>query len=209
MLIALVSGTGEPTFALYPALFVVMLLSWAGLPVAGQAALVGAGVLAGRDRLEVEGVLAVGAAGSAAGGWLAYWLGRHGGRALWTMRGPFRHRRELELARGERLIAQHGALAVFLLPMWIAGVGRMAWRRFLVWNVITAVAWTLVAGLGGYLIGPPISRALGLANSAIVAAVVAVVGFALARVTRRGHGDVGRPVSRGGDRGAAHRDSSR
>ncbi len=191
MLIALVSGTGEATLGLYPALFAVMLLSWAGLPVAGQAALVGAGVLAGRDRIEVEVVLAVAAAGSATGGWVAYWLGRHGGRALWTMRGPFRHRRQLELARGERLIARHGALAVFLLPMWIAGVGRMAWRPFLVWNVLTAVAWTLVAGLGGYLVGPPISHALGLMNTAIVAAGVAVVGFALARIIRRRHRDIG------------------
>lgn len=84
-------------------------------------------------------VLAVAAAGSVTGGWLAYWLGRLGGRPLWTMRGPFRDRRQLELARGERLIARNGGLAVFLLPMWIAGVGRMAWRRFLVWNALTAV----------------------------------------------------------------------
>src|SRR3981081_4932667 len=98
MLIPLVSVVTEPTFGAYAALFAVMLLSWAGVPVAGQAALVGAGVLAGQDRLEVVHVRAVAAAGSATGGWLAYWLGRRGGRALWTMRGPFRQRRADELA---------------------------------------------------------------------------------------------------------------
>ncbi|MGB9183742.1 MAG: DedA family protein [Solirubrobacteraceae bacterium] len=185
MLIALVSDIPHPTLGAYAALFAVMLLSWAGLPVAGQAALVGAGVLAGRDQLELAQVLAVAGTGSATGGWLSYWLGRRGGRALWTMRGPFRQRREQELARGERLIARHGAVAVFVLPMWIAGVGRMAWRRFLLWNTLAAVAWTLVAGLGGYLLGPRIAGTLGLVNAAIIAAVVAVLGFALVHLVRR------------------------
>jgi membrane protein DedA with SNARE-associated domain len=181
----LVQAATEPTFAEYAALFVVMLLSWAGVPVAGQAALVGAGVLAGQDRLDVVHVLAVAAAGSATGGWLAYWLGRRGGRALWTMRGPFRQRRADELARGERLIGQHPAVAVFLLPMWIAGVCRIALRPFLIWNALAALAWTLVAGLGGYWIGPATARAIGLANAAILVGIVAVVGFAVAQVVRR------------------------
>jgi membrane protein DedA with SNARE-associated domain len=187
MFMSLVTGVIEPTFGEYVALFAVMLFSWAGLPVAGQAALVGAGVLGAQDRIDVVSVLAVASAGSMAGGCVAYLLGRHGGRALWTMRGPFRHRREAELARGERLIARYGPVAVLLLPMWVAGVGRMAWPRFLVWNVLAAVAWTLVAGLGGYLIGRPISHAIGLANAAIIAAAVAVVGLAIARVIHRRH----------------------
>jgi membrane protein DedA with SNARE-associated domain len=185
MSIPLLLAATEPTFGGYAALFAVMLLSWAGLPVAGQAALVAAGVLAGQDRLDVVHVLVVAAAGSATGGWLAYWLGRRGGRALATMRGPFRQRRADELARGERLIGQHAAVAVFLLPMWIAGVYRMAWRPFLVWSVLAALAWTLVAGLGGYWVGPPIAHALGLANTAIIVAILAIVGLALAQVVRR------------------------
>jgi membrane protein DedA with SNARE-associated domain len=185
MLIAAVSAGAEPTFGAYAALFAVMLLSWAGLPVAGQAALVAAGVVAGRDRFDVVHVLAVAAAGSAIGGWIGYWLGRRGGRALWTMPGPLRQRRADELARGERLMARHGAVAVFLLPMWIAGVGRMAWRRFLVWSVLAALAWTLVAGLGGYWLGPPIARALGLANTIIAGAALLLVGLALAQIVRR------------------------
>jgi membrane protein DedA with SNARE-associated domain len=67
----------------------------------------------------------------------------------------------------------------------------MAWRRFLVWNALAALEWTLVAGLGGYLVGPAIAHAIGLANTTILAATVAVVGFALAHVIRRRHHDVG------------------
>jgi undecaprenyl-diphosphatase len=178
-------ATVEPTFGAYAALFGVMLLSWAGLPVAGQAALVAAGVLAAQDHLDVGRVLAVAAAGSAIGGWLAYWLGRRGGRALWTMRGPIRQRRVEELARGERLIDRHGAIVVLLLPMWVAGVCGMAWRRFLIWNALAAIVWTLVAGLGGFWVGPPIAHALGLANAAIIVVAVLGVGFAVAQVVSR------------------------
>jgi undecaprenyl-diphosphatase len=195
MLISASTAAGEPTFGAYAALFAVLLLSWAGLPVAGQAALIAAGVFAGRDRFDVAHVLGVAAAGSAIGGWVGYWLGRRGGRALWTMRGPFRQRRADELARGERLIARHGAVAVFLLPMWIAGVGQMPWRRFLVWDALAALAWTLVAGLGGYWVGPPIAHALGLANAAIVVAALVVVGFAVAQVVRRRQDDDRNPPS--------------
>jgi membrane protein DedA with SNARE-associated domain len=185
MPIPLVLAATEPTFGEYAALFAVMLLSWAGVPIAGQTALVAAGVLAGQDRLDVVHVLSVAAAGSAVGGWLAYWLGRRGGRALWTMRGPFRKRRADELARGERLIGQHPAVAVFLLPMWVAGVFRVPRRPFFVWSALAVVSWTLVAGLGGYWIGPPTAQALGHANTVIVVGLVAVVGFALAQVVRR------------------------
>jgi membrane protein DedA with SNARE-associated domain len=73
--------------------------------------------------------------------------------------------------------------------MWIAGVGHMPWRRFLVWDALAALSWTLVAGLGGYWVGPPIAHALGLANAAIVVAALVVVGFALAQVIRRRQDD--------------------
>jgi membrane protein DedA with SNARE-associated domain len=185
MPIPLVFAATEPTLGAYAALFGVMLLSWAGLPVAGQASLVAAGVLAAHDRLDVVQVLVAAASGSAAGGWLAYWLGRRGGRALWTMRGPFRQRRTDELARGERLVGRHPAVAVFILPTWVAGVCQIAWRPFLFWNVFAALSWTLVAGLGGYWVGPAIGHALGLANTAFVVAMLAAAGFALTQVARR------------------------
>jgi membrane protein DedA with SNARE-associated domain len=172
----------------YAALFVVMLLSWAGLPVAGQAALAAAGVLASQERheLDIVAVLIVATVGSALGGIAAYWLGRHGGRALLTGRGPLRARRERELKRGQRLVHRWGPLAVFVVPMWVPGVYQMDWRRFVLWDVVAAVVWTLVAGLGGYWIGPSIVHSLGRVGGAVlVAAVVVVLALAVARMARR------------------------
>jgi membrane protein DedA with SNARE-associated domain len=188
----MIVGT-EATAAAYLTLFLLLLLSWAGLPAAGQPALVAAGVFAGRDQIELVPMLAVTVAGSALGGVAGYWIGRHAGRAVWTAPGPVRRWRVRGLACGELLVERHGPVAVLLTPTWVSGVARMAWPRFAVWNVLAAVAWTLVAALGGYWLGPPMANALGLLNGALVVAGATIVAFTLAHFVRRArHMDDGR-----------------
>src|SRR5664279_1464426 len=171
----------------YVALFVVMLLSWAGLPIAGQAALLAAGVLAGDGDLRIEWVLVSAALGSIAGGALGYWIGFRSGTGLRSDRGPLRTMRQNELARGAKLVKRQVPLAVLFAPTWIAGVYHVTWRRFLPWNVIAAVTWTLITALGGYWIGPEMARALGIANAALLAAGVILVGAAALYLLRRTH----------------------
>jgi membrane protein DedA with SNARE-associated domain len=162
----------------YVALFVVMLLAWAGLPIAGQAALLAAGVLAGDGDLRIEWVLISATLGSIAGGALGYWIGFRSGSGLRSDRGPLRTMRQNELARGAKLVKRHVPLAVLFAPTWIAGVYHVTWRTFLPWNVIAAVTWTLITALGGYWIGPEMARALGVVNAALLAAGVILMGAA-------------------------------
>jgi membrane protein DedA with SNARE-associated domain len=164
----------------YAGLFGLLFLAWGGLPVAGQPALVAAGVLAGKGKLDIVAVLGVGTLASALGGCVGYWLGVHGGRSFLTMRGPLHHHRQRELERGERLIDRYGPVAVLFAPTWVAGIFAMGWRKFLPWDLIAAVAWTLVAGLGGYFFGPPITNALKAANAAILAGLALAVAAAAA-----------------------------
>jgi membrane protein DedA with SNARE-associated domain len=185
----------------YVALFVVMLLAWAGLPIAGQAALLAAGVLAGDGDLRIEWVLVSASLGSIAGGAVGYWVGFHSGRGLRSDRGPLRTMRHNELARGARLVQRHVPLAVLFAPTWVAGVYHVTWRTFLPWNVIAAVTWTLITGLGGYWIGPGMARALGVANAALLAAGAILIGAAGVYLWRRTHPQRDqRPASRPGDR---------
>ncbi len=163
----------------YVGLFVVMLLAWAGLPIAGQAALLAAGVLAGDGDLAIEWVLVSATLGSAAGGAVGYWIGLRGGSGLRADGGPLRALRQNELARGTKLVKRHVPLAVLFAPTWIAGVYDVTWRTFLPWNLIAAVAWTLITALGGYWIGPEMGHALGVANAAVVAVGVILVGAAV------------------------------
>jgi membrane protein DedA with SNARE-associated domain len=177
----------------YVALFVVMLLAWAGLPIAGQAALLAAGVLAGDGDLRIEWVLVSATLGSIAGGALGYWIGFHSGSGLRSDRGPLRAMRQNELARGAKLVKRHVPLAVLFAPTWIAGVYHVTWRTFLPWNVIAAVAWTFITALGGYWIGPEMARALGVANAALLAAGVILVGATVFYLVRRAYAKHDRP----------------
>jgi membrane protein DedA with SNARE-associated domain len=155
----------------YVGLFGLMLLAWAGLPVAGQPALVAAGVLAANKQLSLTTVLLVATAASAIGGCVGYWIGHKGGRKLITMRGPFHERRAHELDRGERLIDRYGPVAVLFAPTWVAGIFDMGWRKFLPWNLIASMVWTLVAGLGGYFFGPPVTNLLSTVNTLVLVSV--------------------------------------
>jgi membrane-associated protein len=103
------------------------------------------------------------------------------------MRGPLHHHRQRELVRGERLIERYGPVAVMFAPTWVAGIFHMGWRRFLPWDVIAALAWTLVTGLGGYFVGPPIADVLRRANAAILAglALAVAIGAAVIYVRHR------------------------
>ena len=116
--------------------------------------------------------------GSLAGGAVGYWVGFHSGNGLRSDRGPLRTMRQNELARGSRLVQRRVPLAVLFAPTWVAGVYHVTWRTFLPWNVIAAVTWTLITALGGYWIGPGMARALGVADAALLAAGVILIGAA-------------------------------
>jgi len=105
--------------------------------------------------------------------------------------------RQNELARGAKLVKRHVPLAVLFAPTWIAGVYHVTWRTFLPWNVIAAVTWTLVTALGGYWIGPGMARALGVANAAVLAAGVILVGAAGIYLWRRSDARHDRPPPNG------------
>jgi membrane protein DedA with SNARE-associated domain len=185
-MIGAVSIVGHSAPVAYAILFVLLALAWAGLPTAGQAALVAAGVLAGEHQLNIDVVLLVGTAGSIVGGIVGYILGLKGGRAAWSAPGPLYRRRLEALESGEKVFAKYGALAAFLVPMWLLGIMRMPWRSFLLWNALAAVVWTLAGGLGGYFIGPAVTPLLSKATTALaVGAVVALAGVVIYRRSRR------------------------
>ncbi len=163
----------------YLGLFALLALAWAGLPTAGQTALVAAGVLAADGKLDIALVLVVGIAGSMVGSVVAYLLGVSGGRALWAAPGPLQARRLRALESGERLFARYGHLALFFVPMWLAGIARMPWRAFLFWGTLAVLTWTLVGALGGYIVGPAFSSLAGQWTWPLLAAAAVVAGAVL------------------------------
>ena len=107
-----------------------------------------------------------------------YAIGKHIGPPAFS--GRYRLLRVEHLQRTESFFSKHGGKTIVLsrfLPIlrtfapFVAGVGRMQYGRFQLFNVLGAVSWVLTFVIGGYLFGNiPIIRD----NFGIVTLVVIV-----------------------------------
>jgi membrane-associated protein len=172
----------------YAGLGLAATAGWVGVPGLAEGALIAAGVLAARGRLDLGEVVAIACVGAALGGIAGWLLGLKLGRSVFAGPGPLRRSRVRVLDMGERFYDRYGTLAVFFTPSWLAGINRMQAGRYLAANAVSAVLWALVVGIGAYAIGPSIDDVVndvGLAGLAVVLAV-AGGGWAVRRVRRRG-----------------------
>jgi membrane protein DedA with SNARE-associated domain len=160
---------------------------WVGVPGLGETALIAAGVLAARGRLDLAGVVGVAFVGAALGGVVGWLLVLELGHPVFGGPGPLRRVRLTVLDYGERFYRRYGVLAVFFTPSWLAGINRMRTHPYLLVNAVSAILWALLVGVGAYLIGPSIQDVLndiGLAGGLLVAAILGA-GAAAGLVRRR------------------------
>jgi membrane-associated protein len=158
-----------------------------GVPVPGETALIASGVLAHHGRLSIELVILVAAAAAIIGDNIGYVIGRTGGRRLLERPGFLEKHRHAVLEKGEPFFAKHGPKAVFLgrwvaglriAASWLAGINRMPWRVFLLWNALGGIVWATTVGLLAYYLGPTaekIFKTLGIAG--VATAVLLVVAY--------------------------------
>jgi membrane protein DedA with SNARE-associated domain len=169
----------------YWAVAVTLLLENTGLPLPGETILLLASFLAYSEHsLRLPWIIVVGIVAATAGDNLGYILGHRGGRALLERyRNIFRIRAEV-LERGERMFARYGAVTVFfarfvfglrIIAGPLAGVLRMPWRKFVVFNFLGAALWVSVISAAGYLFGRHWARLLrNLERFNIAIAIVAL-----------------------------------
>ena len=172
-----------------PLLFAVVMIESFGVPLPGETALIVFGVLASQGHYNVVVVIVVAAAAAIIGDNLGYWLiGRVGGRALFDRWKWLRRFADRVLPRAERLMEKHGGKTVFFgrfvtvlryTAAWIAGLGRMPWWRFLVWNAAGGIAWATLIGLVSYYGGRKAGDAIQQYGiyAAGIAALALVLGF--------------------------------
>ena len=182
-----------PTELGYAALFAVILVEYAGLPVPGETVLLGAGVMAGAGHLSLPLVVAAAITAAILGDMAGYAIGRRGGRRLLLKPGPFVSRRHRMLHAAEGFFSKYGDVAVFL-SRWVpgaryltaltAGAAEMNYHRFMVFNIAGAVVWVLMlAGLSAHF-GAPAAATISLLGL-LVAAGGIVVAWVRALVARR------------------------
>jgi membrane protein DedA with SNARE-associated domain len=166
-----------------PLLFLVVMLESFGLPLPGETVLIFFGVLASQGNYSIAEVIAIATVAAIIGDNLGYWLiGRLGGRALFTKSRYLRKWSETTLPRLERIMERHGGKTVFFgrfvailrfTAAWLAGLARMHWWKFLLYNALGGIAWATAVGLVAYYGGKAAADAIAKYG---VYAAVAVVG---------------------------------
>ena len=154
------------------AVFVLMLLESACIPVPSEVtmlfggALANAGFVAGIGaegrHLNFVAVGLAGTLGNLVGSWIAWAVGWRGGRPLIERWGRYVFLRQHELDRAETWFARHGEAAVFasrLLPVvrtfisLPAGIAEMPFLRFSLYTFLGCLPWTFALATLGYALG--------------------------------------------------------
>jgi len=146
----------------YPLIFIGVMLEDVGIPLPGETILLVAGFLAAQGHLNLIVVMAIALLGAILGDNMGYWLGRKLGRPFLERYGRFIFITQKKLALTEVFFARHGDKTIFIarfisglreLAALLAGISRMRWRTFFIYNASGALAWAVIIALLGYLFG--------------------------------------------------------
>jgi len=178
----------------YWAVFFIVMLESAGVPLPGETVLVAAALYASMTGdLNIVAIVIAAAAGAGIGDSIGYWIGRRFGFPILYRYGPYVGLGEPRLKLGQYLFQRYGGGIVFfgrfvaLLRMFaalLAGVNQFPWGQFLFFNVSGGILWAIVFGFGGYLFGEALERMTS--PLAVITTTVAIVAAILgARAIRK------------------------
>jgi membrane protein DedA with SNARE-associated domain len=163
-----------------------LLLENAGIPVPGETILLLASFLASSEQdLRLPWIMLVATIAATVGDNLGFALGQYGGRPLLARYQSIFRIQTSTIERGERLFARFGALTIFfarfvfgmrIIAGPLAGVLRMPWKRFAVFNFLGAALWVGVISCVGYFFGRHWEKLeRGMKRFDVMIAVVVVV----------------------------------
>jgi membrane protein DedA with SNARE-associated domain len=169
----------------YLAIFAIIAMESAGIPMPGETVLVTGAILAGDGTLRIYGIIGAAAAGAIVGDNCGYWVGREFGFPLVYRYGRYVRLDERRLKLGQYLFLKHGGKIVFFgrfvavlraFAAFLAGVNRFNWEEFFLYNAAGGIVWASIFGAGGFWLGRAFehyARPVGLA--ALIAAVIGSV----------------------------------
>jgi membrane protein DedA with SNARE-associated domain len=167
------------SLAEYIIMFVCVVVMGAGLPGAGDAALIAAGTLAGEGRLNVWIVLALGMAAWMLGSVGGYKIGVRGGRRLLDHPGRLEKSRRNLLAKGDRAFARWNFLASVTMPAFVSGIFRVRFAVFVLGAAVAGIGWIGMYVGVSYFLGAEIAKRIGNAGAKVVLGVVVIVAAGL------------------------------
>lgn len=189
----------------YWAVGAALLLENAGVPVPGETILLLACFLAySEHELRLPWIILVGTIAATVGDNLGFALGYYGGRPLLARYQSLFRIQQKTLARGEELFARYGAVTVFfarfvfgmrIIAGPMAGVLRMSWRKFTIFNFLGATLWVTVISGAGYLFGQHwerLARNIKRIDTLAAILLLLVVAFLWWRSRRKNSGASGK-----------------
>jgi membrane protein DedA with SNARE-associated domain len=178
------------------AVFLLMILESACIPVPSEAIMIYGGFLVSQGDESLLLIVAAGVAGNVIGSWIAYAVGRYRGRE-WALRWHWLHITPKRLDSADRWFARYGSWAVLFsrcLPIirtfisLPAGIARMPFWRFTVLTLIGSVPWVLMLALAGRAVGDnweSLQHKLHYFDYALVLAIVGAIVYLVVRQWRR------------------------
>jgi len=133
-----------------------------GLLVPGESVVVLAGFLASQGYLEIGDLLWVVSLGAVLGDSVGYGLGKAIGRGYFERHKRLLFLKEKHLRRVDAYFQQHGGKTIFFgrfigflraIAPFAAGMSKMPYRRFFIYNVTGGILWSISFTLLGYFFG--------------------------------------------------------
>lgn len=181
----------------YLAVFVLMTLESACIPIPSEVTMPVAGLLAAEGKLNLWAVGLLGAFANLVGSWIAYAVGAAGSRPFILRWGRYVRLHERDLDRAHTWFERYGDKAVFwsrLLPVvrtfisLPAGMARMELKRFSVYSFLGSVPWSLGLAYGGYVLGQnweTLASYVELGAYAVAALLVVGAAYLILRARRK------------------------
>jgi undecaprenyl-diphosphatase len=189
--------TSVPSWLIYVAVFAFPFLEasvFLGFVFPGETALVLGGVLASQGRVSVVGLIVVAIVGAITGDAVGYAVGRRFGPGLQSSR-LGRVVGDKRWQASERFLRRRGGPAVFIgrftallraLVPSAAGMARLPYRTFALWNAMGGIAWATGFVLVGFLAGESYKQVESyLGRGALVLTAVVVIGLVVVHLVRK------------------------
>ncbi|MCL4516480.1 MAG: DedA family protein [Firmicutes bacterium] len=154
-----------------PAVFAGLVLEFFGLPVPGEEVLLFAGGLAATGRPGLLPLILFATAGSFAGYWLAYEIGKRVGIERLIRYGRYVRIKEAEWHKAQSLYDRYSVplllgsryiIGVRHLTPYLAGLANLPTFKFLMYDLVGSVLWTIPLILIGRSVGAHWREAVGL-----------------------------------------------
>ena len=179
----------------YAAIFTLVMLESAGIPLPGETVLVSAAIYAGtKHALDIRLVILAAACGAIIGDNIGFWVGHAFGRKILIRYGPKVGIDERKQLLGQYLFKRYGGAVVFFgrfvallrtFAALLAGINQLSPMTFFLYNAAGGIVWATCFGLGGYVLGAGIDRIAGPVGWAALA--IALVGSFLLWRFYKGH----------------------